>query len=681
MNDGINLLFFFKDVNFARMILPYIVDRGVSYAKHSPANQAMDNEANREQKKVLVEFSSPNLVGKAFDGLHLRSTIIGAFLATVYENIGWDVVRMNFLGDWGKPVGLLAAGWSKFGLDEILKADPLRHVLAVYTQTEKLKEEQQAAAATDASGEASIAPAVTKIEIERDQCCKQLEEGDQTTLELWKKFRDLCIIQYTDLYARLGITFDDYSGESQVKKETIELVEQKLRENGVYRETDEGWMIEFSKPEEKGLGLVKARSTDGTTTYLLRDIAAVLDRKEQYSFDKMIYVVSARQTAHFSQVKKALGLMDLPDLAHKLEHYSFGDSHGLSPEEGASGLLLADILDQCRDATKLALETDQDPSGHFFGHDPETIADALGAMNLIVDELSSKRGSILNIDVNSMATARDYTGLSLQKWYTIISTRLGGVNVDRAGLETADYSIFEGEEIPYAEMLRLLIQFPGIARTWAYEKLEPSHVLTFLFNVVDLLPRIWEGENEAEGSVQNLAKLAFYQCLRQTLGNGMELLGLVPIASPYEDLKDALPEAAEDTRQASSTENRLQAPAEETLQTSAEDTVQAPAEDSLQAPTEDALQAPAEHTPQTTGEDNLQAPANDAPQAPARNTLQAPGDEEPLQAPANEEALQASANEATPRASANEATPQASANEETLQAPAEDTLQAPVKST
>ncbi|KAJ9612900.1 hypothetical protein H2200_002841 [Cladophialophora chaetospira] len=542
--DGINLLFFFNHTTLARLLLPYIVDRGPSYGKHLPHDQPDPSQPKAERKKVVVDFSSPNLVGTGFNGLHLRSTIIGGFLASTYETLGWDVVRLNFLGDWGKPIGLLAAGWSKFGSEESLETDPLKHVSDVYGQIEQSNKDQQAARKAQEGEEDSNALATTEIEAERDQCCKRLEEGDQTTLDLWKKFRDLCVTRYIELYARLGITFDEYSGESQVTKDTIEEVENTLRDNDVYHETEEGWMIEFSKPEEKGLGSIKGRSSDGTTTYLLRDIAAVLERNRKYSFDKMIYVVSARQTAHFQQVKKAVDLLGHPGLALKLEHFSFGDTHGLVPKEGASGLFLGDILDQCRDAAKLVLETDQDTSGHFFGHDPITVADALGAMNLTVEELGSNRARTVNIDINSMATAGDYTGLSLQKWYTIISTRLGGVHIDRAELETTDYSIFEGEELPYADVLRLLIQFPGIARTFVFEKLESSHVVTYLFNVLDLMPRIWEAEGEAESSVQSLSKLALYECLRQTLENGMRLFGLVPIGSPNDLMNDALrPEA------------------------------------------------------------------------------------------------------------------------------------------
>src|ERR1700743_3180592 len=119
------------------MLLPYIMDRGPMYGKNMLADLSPVQNSEGERQKVVIEFSSPNL-GKAFDGLHLRSTIIGASLVSIYESMGWEVIRLNFLGDWGRHIGLLAAGWSRFGSEESLEADPLRHLLDVYTQAERL---------------------------------------------------------------------------------------------------------------------------------------------------------------------------------------------------------------------------------------------------------------------------------------------------------------------------------------------------------------------------------------------------------------------------------------------------------------------------------------------------------------------------------------------------------------
>ncbi|KIW81716.1 arginine-tRNA ligase [Fonsecaea pedrosoi CBS 271.37] len=526
VNDGINLLFYFANTNLARLLLSYIIDRGSSYGNTLLTEAPTETEADTKARKVIVEFSSPNL-GKAFTGLHLRSTIVGTFIASMYERLGWDVTRMTFLGDWGKHVGLLAAGWSRFGSDDQFDADPLRHLLDVYEQIEDLFKKEQEAAKKNPEGEDG-AEVSHELEAERDDFFKKLEDGDEDALALWKRFREVCITRYTELYARLGVKFDDYSGESDVSHETIEEVENALKEKGVYRESDGAWVIDINKNDEKH-GAAIARFRNGTTTYLLRDVAAVLERSKKYSFDKMIYVVSARQTTHFQQVFKVLDLMDRSDLAQRLDHVGFGDVHGLVPKEGTSGLLLGDILDQCRDATQLALDTDEEAAQLFSEQDPLKVSDALGATNLMVDDLSTRRGGTFNFDLNKLANTRDYTGLNLQKWHTKLGLKLSGVEIDRAELESTDYSMFDGEDNTYADILRLLVQFPAILKT-SFERLESAQILTFLFSIIDLLPSIWEDEAEAEGSARSLAKLAFYKCCHIVLENGMRTLGLVPLS-------------------------------------------------------------------------------------------------------------------------------------------------------
>ena len=471
--------------------------------------------------KVVVEFSSPNL-GKAFDGLHLRSTVIGAFIASIYESMGWKVQRVNFLGDTGKHIGLLLAGWARFGSDEALDADALSHLLEVFTRTEAIRRREPRDAHMSE---------IKVVEAEQDEWFTKLESGAPDVLALWNRLREASVTRYAKLYIRLGINFDDYSGESHFSKETLAEIEDTLTAKGVYTQTDEGWMIEFSKPGEKGFGSRKLRFNDGTTTYLLRDIAAVLERKKKSNFDRMIYVVSAKQTTHFQQVFKTLELMGHSDLASQLVHHSFGDVQGIVPREGSNGLLLDDILDQVREVTQKALSADQDTSGHFFGHDPASVAETVGTANITINDFLTKRAAILNFNLEKMIAEGEHTGLSLQKSYATLSSKLRGVDIDRAELEIADHSLFEdadGEGNVYAEALRLLLQFPGTVRT-SFEKLEPSYLVTYLFSIVDM-SSMWEDELE-DGSSQSLVKLALYECLRQTMENGMKTLGLCPLTT------------------------------------------------------------------------------------------------------------------------------------------------------
>ena len=125
----------------------------------------------------MVEFSSPN-IGKEFDGAHLRSTIIGAYIASLYESMGWDVVRMNFLGDWGKHIGLLAVGWSRFGSEELFEADPLRHLLDVYTKIDELfKPERDAAKKLRVEGQDNSVIETQGIFAEKDAFFKKMVSG------------------------------------------------------------------------------------------------------------------------------------------------------------------------------------------------------------------------------------------------------------------------------------------------------------------------------------------------------------------------------------------------------------------------------------------------------------------------------------------------------------------------
>jgi arginyl-tRNA synthetase len=117
---------------------------------------------------------------------------------------------------------------------------------------------------------------------ERDAYSKQIENGEPESMTLWKKFRDVSTGYYQELYARLNIKFDEYAGESQVSlnSEVITEVESVLKDRDVYEEQDGAWVIGFDKhggkegqARREEAGCVPPRGRNGSTTYLLRDIA------------------------------------------------------------------------------------------------------------------------------------------------------------------------------------------------------------------------------------------------------------------------------------------------------------------------------------------------------------------------------------------------------------------------
>lgn len=325
--------------NLFRLTLGQIhgITRSPQY-EDTPLHMRYGSNTTGQGKKMLIDFSSPN-IAKTFHAGHLRSTLIGAFLANLYEANGWSVTRMNYLGDWGKQYGLLAVGFERYGDRALLEEEPTKHLHDVYVKINQ---------AADAD------PADTSIHDEARAYFKRMEAGDPEALALWKLFRDLSIKKYESLYKRLNIRFDVYTGESQISQEGQQDALQKLEKLGVATpgfeksvdpETKEevvkyndSLIVDFARAGIKKLGVCVIRKKDGTNLYITRDIAGAIEHYENYKFDKKIYVVGMAQQLHFQQLFKILEMMG-HDFHKKLEHIGFGLVKGMSTRKGTAVFL------------------------------------------------------------------------------------------------------------------------------------------------------------------------------------------------------------------------------------------------------------------------------------------------------------------------------------------------------
>ncbi|KAH0423456.1 arginyl-trna synthetase [Colletotrichum camelliae] len=519
--DGIHIRIFSSPFTLPRLLLPFIADRKELYGGDESFGLRPAPDSGKQ--KAIVEFSSPNIASE-FEGRHLRSTINGAAIANLYERMGWDVVRMNYLGDWGKQVALLAVGWEKFGSDEEFEKDAIRHLLDVYNKiVEAFKPELEASHKAKADNKSTAEIESQGIYAERDAFFKRLEDGDADAMALWKKFRDVYVEDYTKAYARLGIKFDEYNGESQVTSESIAEVEAVLKDKGVLEESEGSWVIDFKKHGSKGLSTAVLRNRTGTTMYLLRDIANVIDLDKKHSFDKLIYVVTSDQDAHFARVAKAIELMGHVDLAKKLQHVGFGKVQGLSAQLG-NAHLFGDMIDQCAAAVKTAMAEQE-------GGAPVAAAEPFGITSLIAQDMHTKRGNGYAFDSKKMTEFEGDTGAALQLAYTRLKLALQELDADPTALADVDYAHLQEEE--YTNLLRLMAQYPDVINA-AYKSVEPSAVLSFLYRLVEQLIEcldVDEGEESPEGPEVDLARAVLYENAKQVLENGMKVLGINPLTT------------------------------------------------------------------------------------------------------------------------------------------------------
>ena len=318
---------------------------------------------------------------------------------------------MNYLGDWGKQYGVLAVGFDKFGSEEELVKNPIGHLYDVYVkisaisrdEAEAIKAKKEEIAALRAKGEPTEEQQEQLKKLEDEgvdeqarKYFKRMVDGDAEALGVWKRFRDLSIEKYKATYGRLNIRYDDYSGESQIKDESMEAAARIMEEKGVSEESEGAVIVDLTKYSKK-LGKAIVKKKDGTSLYLTRDIGAAFERFEKYHFDKMIYVVASQQDLHLAQLFKIMEAMGRKDVAERCQHINFGMVLGMSTRKGTAKFL-DDILRDVGEKMHEVMRTNQ--AKYEQVEDPEKTADTLGISAVMVQDMKGKRYAYLDFGIS-----------------------------------------------------------------------------------------------------------------------------------------------------------------------------------------------------------------------------------------------------------------------------------------
>ncbi|KAL8868202.1 MAG: hypothetical protein Q9174_005144 [Haloplaca sp. 1 TL-2023] len=488
---------------------------------------------------MIVEFSSPN-IAKPFHAGHLRSTIIGGFLGNLYEAAGWDVIRMNYLGDWGRQYGLLAIAFEDYGSEEKLQENPIGHLFDIYVQINKISKPEEDAIAEKkkeleslsklgkdtASLEKEIEDLVSKSTNEKArQYFKRMENGDGAALSIWRRFRDLSIDRYKKTYARLNIHYDHYSGESQVEAERMDNAAKQLETSGVSEMSAGAVIVDLTKnPKTKKLGKALVRKKDGSSLYLTRDIGEAVKRQELYHFDRMIYVVASQQDLHLAQLFKILELMGHQDVADKCQHINFGMVAGMSTRSG-NVRFLDDILQEVGEKMHEVMQKNQ--TKYEQVEDPEKTADTLGITAVMVQDMTGKRINGYDFSLDRMTSFEGDTGPYLQYAHARLCSITRKAGLSAQDLDKADLSLLQ--ESHAVNLVRALSSWPDVVQNTVKTQ-EPVTVLSYLFKMTHMLSSSYD-VLKVVGSEPEVkkARMALYEAARQVLNNGMKLLGLSPV--------------------------------------------------------------------------------------------------------------------------------------------------------
>ncbi|MGE7925512.1 arginine--tRNA ligase [Viridibacillus arvi] len=472
---------FLKQSEISKGVLSSIVSSQSAYGQ----------KKHGEGQTITIDFSSPN-IAKPFSMGHLRSTVIGNAVANIAEKNGYEVVRINHLGDWGTQFGKLIVAYHLWGNKELIEQSPVRELLKIYVKFHEVAEQDDS------------------LNDQARAAFKKLEQGDEEALQLWQWFRKASLKEFEQVYALLGIRFDSYAGEA-FYNDKMDRVVKLLAEQGLLEESDGAMVVNL---ENMPPCLIK--KTDGTTLYATRDLAAALYRNETYNSTKSFYVVGNEQSLHFKQLFNVLEKMEY-GWAKELQHIPFGmmlkDGKKMSTRKGKV-VLLEEVLN---DAIQLAGKNIEGKNPNL--KQKEEIAKVVGTGAVIFHDLKNHRMNDIEFSLEEMLNFEGETGPYVQYTHARICSIL------RKGQYNTEISQFDGLSDEAWPVVISLKGFPEVVAK-AFELADPSQIAKYLIELSRAFNKYYAHTRILEDDATMNVKLTLCASVTIVLEEGLRLLGI-----------------------------------------------------------------------------------------------------------------------------------------------------------
>lgn len=449
-----------------------------------------------EGKTVVIDFSSPN-IAKPFHIGHIRTTVIGNALYKIYDSQGYDTVRINHLGDYGTQFGKLIVAFKLWGDKDAVEANPIPELLKLYIRFHDEAEEKP------------------EMEDEARAWFTKLENGDQEAKELWQWFRDESLKEFARVYDLLDIQFDSYNGES-FYSDKMDTVIETIKEKGLLKESQGTNVVDL---EEYNMPPALITKNDGSTLYMTRDLAAAVYRKNTYNFDKCIYVVGSQQSLHFQQLFKVLELVGF-EWAKDLVHVPFGmvalEEGTMSTRKGRV-VFLEDVLKQAIEKTKETMLAKNPDAKNV-----DEIAKQVGVGAVVFQELSNSRIKDYTFSWERTLSFEGETGPYVQYTHARCCAVLRKANEEVTS--NIDYNLLTNEDS--VEVLKTIASF-NKSIVSAMNRNEPHIVTRFVLDLAQAFNKFYhDNPILVDDAETRKARLALVAATRQTLENGLKLLGM-----------------------------------------------------------------------------------------------------------------------------------------------------------
>ena len=476
--------FFLDKSKISDQVIKSVIEAGADYGQQDEGHG----------QNITIDLSSPN-IAKPFSVGHLRSTVIGDALSNIFRKMGYNTIKINHLGDWGKQFGLLMVAYKKWGSKEAVEANPIDELLKLYVRI---------------NAEIENDP---ELDEEGRLWFKKLEDGDPEATELWQWFRDESLVEFNRIYKLLGVEFDSLNGEAFYNDKMDEAV-QILEDKGLLKESKGASIVEL---DDVNLPPAMIKKSDGATLYITRDIATAIYRARTYNFVKNIYAVGQEQSNHFRQLKAVLKKMGF-DWSDDMVHVDFGlvtkNRQKLSTRKG-NIILLEPTLQEAISRAKAQIE-EKNPELE----NKEEVAHAVGVGAVKFYDLKTDRRNGYDFDLEAMVSFEGETGPYVQYAYARIQSILRKANFTPS--TDATYSLSDPESW---EIIKLLQDFSRVVKR-AAENYDPSLIAKYAINLAQSFNKYYAHTRILDESPERESRLALSYSTAVVLKEALRLLGV-----------------------------------------------------------------------------------------------------------------------------------------------------------
>lgn len=479
------LNFFVDRTALIKDVLSDVLSQDVNYGNDTVGNG----------KTICIDYSSVNIC-KSFHIGHLSTTAIGSSLYKLFSALGYKVIGINHLGDYGTQFGKMIVAFKLWSNKEAVEQKGIAELQRVYVKFHEEEEKD---------------PSLTE---QAREWFARIEKGDKEAQELFLFFKKITLDDVKEIYDRLNVTFDSWNGEAffnDKMDKPLELLQQK----GLIKESQGAKVVDLSAYNMPPCLLVKS---DGSSLYATRDIAAAIWRKNEYDFDKCLYVVAYQQNLHFKQFFKVLELAGF-DWAKDLVHVAYGM---VSLEDGAMStrkgnvILLRDVINK---AVEKAGEIITAKNPDLAGKDK--VAEQVGIGAVLFSALENSKIKDITFTFDRVLNFDGETAPYLQYTHARCNSILSKVSSD--GVE-ADYSALDNAET--LRLCKLLAAFPQTIKDAAF-KYEPSLLSGLLIDIAQSFNRFYiEHRVLSDNLAEQAARAQVVSATEIALKKGLALLGI-----------------------------------------------------------------------------------------------------------------------------------------------------------